>query len=389
MKKITRMSAIYYYFISLSGCIANPDHYTQSHLKNNDTKIQKTNETVQHKTQNKEQKYKNNIELTKLDRIIATLDIKGLTDIEIKEQITQLGELAKKNTDAMVFLAALYEEGSVLTKNLTEARRLYKEAAKKNNHLARYYYGLMLIEGRGGNIDLQTAEKYLLENHKNKHLPSTHALAHIYSLQEKSKAVIALLENKDLSLNPHSKYILAISYLQQNKNEAAAIKMLKDAAENNNPLAYQTLGKIYLYGLHHQDKNSDHSFYYLKKAAESDMPIALYDLAVLISAHPELINNEHHYILKILTKAHQLGNENASFEIAKMYDMGNAITQDYKKAFFWYEKSAISGNSRAMYNLASMYTSGDGVDVSIPKATYWLKKSAALGNKRAINILKN
>jgi TPR repeat protein len=47
------------------------------------------------------------------------------------------------------------------------------------------------------------------------------------------------------------------------------------------------------------------------------------------------------------------------------------VSGDYKKAFYWTNKSAIQGNSDAQNNLGLLYCYGQGVDKNIKKAGYW------------------
>ena len=122
-------------------------------------------------------------------------------------------------------------------------------------------------------------------------------------------------------------------------------------------------------------------------AASNNHPKALYELATLTIEHPVLIENKINIAITQLEKSDKKGYPEASFELAKLYDQGQLIKQDFSQAVRWYIKSASYGNNKAMFNLASMYLNGDGVKTSIEKAEYWLQQSALKGNKRAIDIL--
>ncbi len=395
MKKKRGMATIYC-FIFLSGCALNQTQTSQPILSDNDSQLQKKEQANNHsnpvdiqpiqadKTQSGSAQSSSN-----LDKIIAKLEIDNLTEDEINTEIAKLTNLAQENFEAMLYLALIYEEGKLIKQDFYKARNLYKKLADNNNASGIYFYSVMLIEGRGGETDLNTAEKLLTKNYYNDHSPSVHALAYLYALEKKPQAVIALLEDKILHLTPESRYSLAISYLQTNQKQSQAVKMLKQAATEEMPMAYHALGKIYFLGLHQQKKDSKQSFYYLQKAAELDIPDALYDLAMLIQAHPKLVNSPEKTVLEALEKADKLGNKDASFEIARLYDVGDMFKKDHQKAYLWYKKSAEYGNNRAMYNLASMYSTGDGVTPSLSDAKYWLEKSASYGNERAKAILNN
>ncbi len=49
--------------------------------------------------------------LSKLDQIIARLEINNLTENEINTEIARLTKLAQENFEAMLYLACIYEEG--------------------------------------------------------------------------------------------------------------------------------------------------------------------------------------------------------------------------------------------------------------------------------------
>ena len=72
-----------------------------------------------------------------------------------------------------------------------------------------------------------------------------------------------------------------------------------------------------------------------------------------------------------------------------MYKWGNGVTQDYKQAFYWYQKSADQGYDFAQRNLGLMYEEGKGVVQSDILALEWYRKAAEQGNKNAKNSVKS
>ena len=73
------------------------------------------------------------------------------------------------------------------------------------------------------------------------------------------------------------------------------------------------------------------------------------------------------------------------FYLGKMYYIGKGVTQDYKKAAFWYEKAANKGYAEAQFNLGEIYSYGllGGVTIGSKKAFYWHQKAANLGYRKA------
>lgn len=320
--------------------------------------------------------------------ILKIEDQKTSNDIR-QQQIEKIKKISAYNIDAVFYLAALYEEGKLLPLSEKKARNLYQLAAKKNHVLARYYYALMLIDGRGGKKDYHQAKKHLLINHNIPHIPSSYSLGYIYFQEKDYINVISILENKKIpnDIDQYSSYILAVSYLKLNKNKEQSIKLLINSAKKGNINSHQTLGRIYRYGLYNTQVNTEKSYYHLNAAASDNHPKSLYDLATLTIEHPILIENKINIAITQLEKSDKKGYPEASFELAKLYDQGKLIQQDFSQAAQWYVKSASYGNNKAMFNLASMYLNGDGVKISIEKAEYWLQQSASKGNQRAIDIL--
>ena len=81
------------------------------------------------------------------------------------------------------------------------------------------------------------------------------------------------------------------------------------------------------------------------------------------------------------------GNGIAQNNIGLLYDKGLGIKQDYKKAFFWYEKSTKQGYSTAMSNLATLYQNGNGVKRNINIAIKLYEKATEQDNPLALNNL--
>ncbi|MEC6796476.1 SEL1-like repeat protein [Photobacterium sp. S4TG1] len=327
--------------------------------------------------------------LSPLSQSIINIENTETSKVEKDNEIKKIEFMAEDDPDAMIYLAALYEEGELVTKSEPKARALYKKAAEKDHLLARYYYSLMLIDGRGGKTDYANAELNLRINVNNQHAPSSYSLGYLYFIQEKHQDVIDVLSKNNDTNNEYSSYLLAISYLELNKNTQQAINLLHTSAQKNHPYSHLVLGDIYRRGLYDIEIDTKKSFEHLNIAAKQNNPKALFDLATLSLENLSLIENDINIAIEQLESADENGYPSASFELAKLYDQGDLIKQDFDKAIYWYKRSAAQGNNRAMYNLASIYINGDGVDVSIDEAKYWLIESAKNGNPHAKDILKN
>ena len=90
-------------------------------------------------------------------------------------------------------------------------------------------------------------------------------------------------------------------------------------------------------------------------------------------------------------KVHKLaaaGNAEAQYRIGVIYENGDGVPKDMKKAVEWYQKAAEQGNAAAQYSLGACYLKGDGVPKDINKAIEWAQKAAAQGNAAAKFLLE-
>ena len=94
-------------------------------------------------------------------------------------------------------------------------------------------------------------------------------------------------------------------------------------------------------------------------------------------------------ILASLSISETKGDASAQFNLGLMYYAnGEDVQQDYKQAFYWFQKAAHQGNAKAQYNLGAFYINGYGVPKDIRQGVYWLQKAANQGDQDAQKILK-
>lgn len=87
------------------------------------------------------------------------------------------------------------------------------------------------------------------------------------------------------------------------------------------------------------------------------------------------------------TTAANQGHSKSQNSLGYIYEHGEGIDKDLKKAFYWYQKAAISGNRNAQHNLAFFYYQGMGTMVDYGKAFEWYSKAASQGHPGAQNNL--
>ena len=78
----------------------------------------------------------------------------------------------------------------------------------------------------------------------------------------------------------------------------------------------------------------------------------------------------------IRSRAEQ-GDAVAQFDLGRLYDKGQGVTQDVQEAVKWYRLAAAQDYAKAQYNLGVMYIQGKGVPQDFVRAHMWLNIAAA------------
>ncbi len=81
--------------------------------------------------------------------------------------------------------------------------------------------------------------------------------------------------------------------------------------------------------------------------------------------------------------AADLGDPNAQFNLALVYQEGRDRPQDYAAAARWHRKAAHQGHTGAQYGLALMYAKGQGIEKDDAKAVDWYRRAAKRGHQAA------
>lgn len=118
------------------------------------------------------------------------------------------------------------------------------------------------------------------------------------------------------------------------------------------------LGYMYLYGANGVTANAELSFKYYEMAAKQNDPIAVNNLGSLYFSGIGTAKN-YDKALALFSQASDLGNDNASLNLAFIYLTGGAKDSlRNKKAFELFEKSQKAGNKIAEFMLGYAYYKG-------------------------------
>ncbi|MET0408512.1 MAG: sel1 repeat family protein [Hyphomicrobium sp.] len=81
------------------------------------------------------------------------------------------------------------------------------------------------------------------------------------------------------------------------------------------------------------------------------------------------------------------GDPSAAFEVGARYAQGDGVTQNFKEAAKWYQRSADQGFAQAQYRLGTLYERGFGLKTDREQAALWYQRAAEQGNIKAMHNL--
>lgn len=247
-----------------------------------------------------------------------------------------------------------------------------------------YYLGV-----NGCSKDYEKAYDYFIQsanqNNSNAQLMiSTFYLDGIVVKADNGMAIEWLVKSANQN-NTLAEYNLGMLYLEGKdikKDSKEAYKWLFKAANKNDKSAQYNLSLMYRYG-DGVEIDQKKSIEWLRKAAELGHMIAMYDLATLYLIGDGLgknINNAKYWYIK----SAQLGSSESAFSLGMLF----FSEKKYEDALQNLIYATDLGNKDAMYNLALMYENGIGVKADNKKSLYWYTKAAEKGSNEAIQKLK-
>jgi len=269
-----------------------------------------------------------------------------------------------------------YELGQGVEKDLTSAHNFYADAltglekvfTKNHDDNISYKIGMMYLNGKGTDIDLECAEKYLLLSADSNNYKAQYMLGKLYQsdskkdLQKAEKVLINGAENAQ-DKTGLCEYSLGKLYLSQERYDKAASYLERSAAKDNYYAAY-TLGKLY----QEQFNDNTQAEKYLLQAADhkdDTMGIAAYRLGKLY-----LSDNNRRKALQYFTNAADKDS------IPGMYAAGKILLDSRKstevsKGIRYLSSAADKDFEPAIYTLGKYYSSFNNT-----KAKEYLKRSA-------------
>lgn len=269
-----------------------------------------------------------------------------------------------------------YELGQGVEKGLTSAHNFYADAltglekvfSKSHDDNISYKIGMMYLNGKGTDIDLECAEKYLLLSADSNNYKAQYMLGKLYQsdskkdLQKAEKVLIKGAENAQ-DKTGLCEYSLGKLYLSQERYDKATSYLERSAAKDNYYAAY-TLGKLYQEQFN-DDALAEKHLIHAAEHKDDVMGLAAYRLGKLYLSFQEK-RKALQYFIKAADKDNTYG----------MYAAGKILLDSRKstevsKGIRYLSSAADKDFEPAIYTLGKYYSSFNNT-----KAKEYLKRSA-------------
>ena len=275
----------------------------------------------------------------------------------------------EKYAVAQYNLGVCYDNGYYVEENKAEAVKWYRKAAEQGNADAQYNLGICYDRGEGVEKDKEEAVKWYKKAAEQGDSIAQYNLGNCYDngegvKEDKEEAVKWYKKAAEQGVSS-AQYNLGLCYdrgegVEENKEEA--VKWYKKAAEQGVSSAQYNLGNCYYNGEGVEENKSEAVKWY-RKAAEQGNADAQYNLGICYD-RGEGVEKDKEEAVKWYKKAAEQGHSSAQ------YNLGIVLIeeQEYEEAKNFFEQALLQGETAAHYGLALLYEQGNGVPQNGKKA---------------------
>ena len=164
-----------------------------------------------------------------------------------------------------------------------------------------------------------------------------------------------------------------------NRNSDAAIVACELAVEEfpDVPRFWAELARAYRAGGRYQD-----AIVWQQKAADAGYQAAVVNLGQMY-LDGQAVDQDYARAYQLFTDAVATGEPAAYTALGWVYRAGVGVPQDYREAMYWYTQGADIGNDWAMTNIAELHQTGKGFPRDPQKAIEWYTRAAKSGELTA------
>ncbi|KAJ3424816.1 sel1-repeat-containing protein ybeq [Anaeramoeba flamelloides] len=278
-------------------------------------------------------------------------------------------------------------EGIGVEKNYIEAYRLFKQAAKKQDHEGLFYLGEYFYQGIILKKDINKALRYFKRSAL---LGNSKAMTRIGSMRLKGegpckrdlvKALFILIKASEIG-NSKAEHLLktCLNKKPQPKHVKTALELIHEKAESI-PKYQLLLGILYAEG-NGVTKNEKLSFEITMKAAVAGNTTAC-RLAGVKYYKGTGVEKNHLKSFQWLTMAAFSGDARCENSLGFSYQNGIGTKQDFNKSLRLFRSSSKKGNTAGINSLGYSYEQGFGVDVNHKKSLKYYQLAGIGENSQA------
>lgn len=322
----------------------------------------------------------------------------------------------KGDAEAQFKLGKAYKYGKKLKRNHKKSFYWLSKAAKQNHKDAQYELALTYFKGnKTTKKDLTKAKKWFAKAANQKHKNASRELDKLANLAKKNRHSKQFNDMIDAALLDDSdqQYELGMRYLMGFKtaiDEQQAIYWLTKAADQNHPLAQYKLANQFINGKFVNQDIARGVHYFVAASKQNVLPANLALKHFAENGYKETIlaeqgdKNAQYKLAKSLLKlndrtqkqkgvawlkaAAEQSHDRALSNLGDLYQKGDLIEQNYEKAFSAYTKAAELNDADAQFQLSLMYRKGLGTKKDPVLASRWLSRAASQGQQDAQKALQ-
>ncbi|KAF9974852.1 hypothetical protein BGZ73_001667 [Actinomortierella ambigua] len=290
--------------------------------------------------------------------------------------------------EAQLALAAMYEMGNGVDKDMTEAFRWYLRASELGSPEAQFKTGEWYASGTGTAKDDQSAAHWMKQAAENSHPVAQRSLASMYQrglgVDQNYEQAIAWYRKSAESGDAMAQFSLGWMYehgqgTEQDYGQAAPFYI--KSADQGHASAQHHLAWMYKNG-RGVEKNYSQALSLFRKSADQGDPVVQFNLGLMYQ-NGEIVERDYSKALRWFCMSAEQGYTDAQNTAAYMYQNGLGAEQDYEKALLWIRKSADQGDPVGQNNMGRIYQHGLGVEQDYDQALHWYHKAQLQGSPDA------
>jgi TPR repeat protein len=317
-----------------------------------------------------------------------------VTEGEAKEGLEWIRKSADQGwADAQFFLGRFSEHGECAPTKGAQAKKWWARYVDENCR----DQGRMRTDANAQLVpaDLASAVLWYRRASDQEHSAAQMALASMYAkgegIQENDAAAIELMRRAAENGNSEIKFRVARLFDMGGtesgvaEDNIEAIKWYRLAAEQGHAEAQFNLGVMNDNG-EGVPEDAVEAVNWYRLAAEQGHAVGQFNLGNMYRDGRGVTRNDVEAI-KWFRLAAEQGDASAQNNLGLMYDIGEGVPNDDVEAVKWYRLAAEQGDAVAQYNLGQNYYEGEGVVQNDVEAVKWFRLAAEQGNAGAQNSL--